>query len=116
MGTNNSFKELYVLINQERVGVLRYDSLIYTFKYLEEAKRIYTKPPIFNFPEWDKKYKSKELFAVFVNRIINSKRPDYDRVVRELGLDPNNLDLIEFLIRTKGIRQTDNISIMPIKI
>jgi hypothetical protein len=98
------------------VGRLTFDGEIYTFVYIKGAKEAEQKcgfEPLMSFPEWDRVYRSTELFAFFVNRVMPSSRPDYQSFLSRLNLSAQNLDLMEFLGRTGGERQTDNFKIFP---
>jgi len=98
------------------VGRLTFDGEVYTFVYIkgvEEAQQKCGFEPLMSFPEWDRVYRSTELFAVFANRVMPHSRPDYQDFLSRFNLSAQNLDVMEFLGRTGGERQTDNFQIFP---
>ena len=98
------------------VGRLTFDGEVYTFVYIkgaEEAQQKFGFEPLMSFPEWDRIYRSTELFAFFANRVMSPSRPDYRRYLDRLNLSDQNFDLMEFLGRTEGNRQTDNFKVFP---
>ncbi|NEP24292.1 HIRAN domain-containing protein [Moorena sp. SIO3I6] len=98
------------------VGRLTFDEKIYTFVYIEGAKEAQEKfgfEPLMSFPEWNKTYCSAELFAFFANRVMSPSRPDYRKHLDRLNLSAQSFDLMEFLGRSEGNRQTDNFKVFP---
>jgi hypothetical protein len=98
------------------VGQLTFDGKVYTFVYINGAKQAQQKcgfEPLMSFPEWNRVYCSTELFAFFANRVMPRSRPDYQSFLDRFNLSAQNLDLMEFLGRTEGERQTDNFKIFP---
>ncbi|NEP49566.1 MAG: DNA-binding protein [Moorea sp. SIO3C2] len=98
------------------VGRLTFNGKNYTFVYIEGAKEAQKKfgfEPLMSFPEWNKTYSSTELFAFFANRVMSPSRPDYRRHLDRLNLSAESFDLMEFLGRSEGNRQTDNFKVFP---
>jgi hypothetical protein len=98
------------------VGRLTFDGEVYRFVYVQGAKEAQEKcgfAPLLSFPEWERVYCSTELFAVFANRVMSRSRPDYESFVNQFNLSPESLDVMEFLGRTGGVRQTDNLMVFP---
>lgn len=98
------------------VGLLTFDGEVYTFTYVQGAKQAQQQcgfEPLLCFPEWDRIYRSTELFAVFANRVMPRSRPDYSSFLERFSLSIENLDIMEFLGRTGGVRQTDNLMVFP---
>lgn len=98
------------------VGRLTFDGEVYTFVYIKGAKQAQQEcgfEPLMSFPEWSRVYRSTELFAFFANRVMPRSRPDYQSYLSRFNLSTQNLDLMEFLGRTEGERQTDNFKIFP---
>ncbi len=98
------------------VGRLTFDGKVYTFTYVQGAKQAQHKcgfEPLISFPEWNQVYRSTELFAIFANRVMSKSRPDYQSYLNRFDLSDQNFDFMEFLGRTGGIRQTDNLKIFP---
>jgi hypothetical protein len=54
-------------------------------------------------------YVSEELFPLFKNRLLSSRRPEYPRFIKWLGLDEKNAQPIEILARSGGKRSTDQL-------
>lgn len=65
------------------------------------------------FPRLDEVYESGELFPLFRNRLISSKREDYTEYIRRLALSPEEADPFNILAITGGGRQTDNLEVFP---
>ena len=98
------------------VGRLTFDGEVYTFVYIKGAKQAQQEcgfEPLISFPEWSRVYRSTELFAFFANRVMPRSRPDYQSYLSRFNLSTQNLDLMEFLGRTEGERQTDNFKVFP---
>jgi hypothetical protein len=97
------------------VGRLTFDGEIYTFVYIQGAKRAtqYGFTSLISFPEWEQEYRSTELFAVFANRVMPPSRPDYQNFLSRFNLSSQNLDILEFLGRTGGLRETDYFAVFP---
>lgn len=98
------------------VGQLTFDGEIYTFTYVEGAKQAHQEcgfEPLLSFPDWNRVYRSTKLFAVFANRVMSRSRPDYHSFLSRFNLSAENLDVMEFLGRTGGVRQTDNLTVFP---
>lgn len=99
-----------------KIGILKYDKNIYTFKYinpeLNDAKKVGFK----NFPGFGdihKIYESDELFANILTRLPNKSRPDYLEILNSYNLEinSNNLDILK---ATKGRLLTDNFEFVPV--
>ena len=87
----------------------------YRFRYTEGALRAQKEVqfrPTLEFPDLYGDYRSPRLFAMFRNRIMSPKRPDYSRVVRYLGLT-QEANPIEFLAANGGYRNTDSFEVFP---
>lgn len=92
------------------IGRLTFDGEIYTFEYINEVKLAQESgfQPLMNFPDLNKVYSSKELFAFFANRIMQPSRPDYQNYLAKYDLSADNVEFMELLKRTQAIKQTDN--------
>ncbi len=87
----------------------------YRFRYIGGAKRAKQKvrfPPLLEFPDLQKDYRSSELFPLFQNRVMNRKRPDFKDYLRSLDL-PEEADSIEILSTNGGRRETDSYEVFP---
>jgi len=88
----------------------------YLFRYTHgalRASREYGFVPLPSFPDFEKAYESGELFPLFKNRVLGSKRKDFVEYLRWLDLNQSNADPIEILALTGGARQTDSLEIFP---
>ncbi len=56
-------------------------------------------------------YLSANLFPLFLNRILSVKRPEYPDFIRWLGFESKEVEPIDFLARSGGMRETDNLQI-----
>lgn len=86
------------------VGAVHYD-----FRYLNDARRPPFRP-FLQFPEPDLAYVSDSLFAMFENRLMPPRRPEYPDYLDSLGL-PMDAAPFEVLAASFGIRATDNVEV-----
>lgn len=87
----------------------------YHFRYIEGANRAKEEagfPPLLEFPELKKVYKSKALFPIFMNRVIAPKRPDRADYLHNLDLS-EPADPMEILSVNGGHRVTDTYEVFP---
>ena len=86
----------------------------YRFRYIGGAKRAKKVgfPPLLEFPDLQKDYRSSELFPLFQNRVMNRKRPDFADYLSSLDL-PEEADSIEILSTNGGRRETDSYEVFP---
>lgn len=95
------------------VGSLQYQNDIYKFSYetngyrrkLAEAMENGYRPHL-AFPDTNRVYTSNKLFGPFSRRLPDPRRPDYQTVLRELGLPKINSEM-DVLQATGGILATD---------
>ncbi len=87
----------------------------YRFRYTLGARRAQREagfPLVFEFPEFRREYTSVDLFPLFQNRVINSRRPERNHYLRSMDLDPG-ADPIEILSASGGRRMTDSYEVFP---
>ena len=87
----------------------------YEFAYINgalEAHKAAGFRPIPGFPKLEKRYRSRRLFPLFQNRVMNSSRPDRAEYLRRLGLTENT-DPISELAASGGQRRTDTYQVFP---
>ena len=87
----------------------------YRFRYVggaERAQQWVGFPGLLEFPDLHGDYRSRELFPIFQNRVMNRKRPDFADYVRRLDL-PDDADSIAILSANGGRRQTDSYEVFP---
>jgi HipA-like protein len=79
---------LFVPVGGDRVlvGTLWREGGEYLFSYSDEFKRSEL-PPVFEFPEKDRVYRSPTLWPFFEVRMPPTERPDVEALVRERRLD-----------------------------
>ena len=88
----------------------------YRFAYTRgvlQAKEKAGFQPLDAFPKFDVLYESSELFPLFQNRLISTKREDYAEYLQRLDLSPEHADPFEILAISGGGRQTDNLEVFP---
>ena len=82
----------------------------YRFVYLKAAEGFDDFHGIPGLDDLHGVYESDRLFAVFRNRQMPRRRPDYPDYVQRLGLDVDT-DPFEVLIRSEGWRATDRLEV-----
>lgn len=88
---------------------------LYRFRYIGGAERAQKEvgfPPLIDFPDLNRDYRSVELFPLFQNRIMNRARPDFTDYLRRLDLT-EEADPIEILSTNGGRRVTDAYEVFP---
>lgn len=93
------------------VGELTEDKDSYIFNYTIGAKASSKFIPFSGMEQLDKKYTSKELFPLFKNRVLSSKRPEYPDFLQWLGLADAEANPITILERSGGLRGTDKLQV-----
>lgn len=105
--------EVMYLIKTDRygkkflIGELTKNNKGYIFKYIPEApdkSEGFLKVPTFK--DFDKIYKSENLFLFFANRLYDRGRPDLQKILESYGL--NEYDEWELLKATRAKLMTDN--------
>ena len=87
----------------------------YRFRYTGGAERAHKEvglPPMIDFPELRKDYRSSTLFALFKNRVIALGRPDRMEYLRGLDLSEDATS-VEILSVSGGYRVTDSFEVFP---
>lgn len=87
----------------------------YRFRYIrgaERARREAGFPLLMEFPEIARDYRSRQLFPVFQNRVLNRRRPEREQHLRAMDLGPD-ADPIEILATSGGRRVTDAYEVFP---
>jgi hypothetical protein len=96
----------------EPIGVLEYDGRVYRFGYIRHALSVRDFRPLLGFSDLYRRYDSDKLFPLFAQRVMDPRRPDYERYVRRLGLDEDSSPW-EQIARSQGRRQGDTIQLLP---
>lgn len=93
------------------VGRLWVNQDLYWFAYTQGALASTGFVPFGGMSDLNKLYLSKELFPVFLNRIMSKGRPEYSNYLGWLNLADD--EPIAMLGRTGGERETDSIILFP---
>lgn len=91
------------------------DRSTFRFRYTGGAKRARTEVgfrPLVEFPDMEWDYRASQLFPMFRNRVINPRRPDLERYLRNLDL-ARGADPLEILSTNGGYRATDAYEVFP---
>jgi hypothetical protein len=70
--------------------------------------------PLLSFPELNSVYRSRELFPLLRNRILQPSRPDYGEYLHQLGLDADSAEPLTVLGRSGGRRATDKLELFGV--
>lgn len=96
----------------EPIGLLDYDGHRYRFGYIRHVLRVKDFRPLLGFENLRRQYISDQLFPLFAQRVMDPRRPDYQRYVQRLGL-PEDATPWEQIARSQGRRQGDTIQLLP---
>ena len=83
----------------------------YVFHYTQGVKRIEKFLPFSGMEDLKKSYVSEELFPLFRNRLLSSRRPEYPSFIKWLGLSPSDATPANILARSGGARGTDHLQV-----
>jgi hypothetical protein len=96
----------------DAVGFLDFDGSQYRFGYIRHAREVKDFRPLIGFRDFDRAYVSDELFPLFAQRVMDARRPDYQRYVGRLGL-PADATPWEQIARSQGRREGDSLQLLP---
>lgn len=96
----------------EPIGLLDYDGHCYRFGYIHHVLQVKDFRPLLGFRDLYRQYVSDQLFPFFAQRVMDPRRPDYQRYVQRLGL-PDDASPWEQIGRSQGRRQGDTIQLLP---
>jgi hypothetical protein len=91
----------------EPIGLLDYDGDCYRFGYIQHALAVKDFRPLLGFRDLYGSYASEHLFPLFAQRVMDPRRPDYQRYVARLGL-PEDASPWEQIARSQGRRQDES--------
>lgn len=91
------------------VGRLTFGDGLYRFAYTQGAQKSPRFRPFGRLSDLQRSYVSRNLFPLFLNRVLHENRPEYSDFLTWVGLDTSESDAFEILDRTGGERQTDSI-------
>lgn len=92
------------------------DRNCYAFAYTKgaaQAKEQDQFEALYDFPDFEKHYKSDELFPLFKNRIMTPGRHDFRKYLRLLDLSGDQADPLDILAIDGGYRATDSFQVFP---
>lgn len=95
------------------IGFLSFDGVSYRFDYLRAAVDQPWFRPLPGLSRVGESYVSSDLFSLFRERVISSRRPDFESTMNALGL-PQDAEPFEVLARTGGHRAGDTIELIPV--
>lgn len=91
------------------VGELEARADAYAFRYTKGALSSEKFIPFSGMEQLEKTYISRDLFPLFKNRLLSSKRPEYPKFLSWLGLDQSQADPVKVLGRSGAARATDKL-------
>lgn len=100
------------------VGRLTFEKKVYRFVYTQGAKDAEQSQrfiPFGRMNNFEVAYESEELFPLFANRLLSTKRPEYQDYIKWLKLDNDYQEnrQLAMLAITGGFRETDSLEILP---
>jgi hypothetical protein len=95
------------------IGFLTFDGRRYEFRYTRNALNVDGFAPLIGFPDLGRAYASDTLFALFAQRAMDPRRPDFERYVTRLGL-PADSTPWEQIARSGGRRAGDSLQLFPV--
>lgn len=97
------------------VGKLFHVNNLFIFAYTKGSLKSSNFVPFGNLKQIDSIYVSDELFPIFANRVMNSKRPDYRRYASWAGVDfHEEASPLKLMARMGGGKATDNLQVYQI--
>jgi hypothetical protein len=94
------------------VARLRREHGQYRFVYTRGCRQVPEFEAFGRLDDLSAEYVSDELFPLFANRVLPKVRPEYQRYMNWLGLNPVEVDVLEELGRTGGLRATDGLELI----
>lgn len=94
------------------IGFLAFENGEYSFEYIRKSVESDWFAPLPGLSNSASAYRSRQLFPIFAERVISSRRPDRPEALRALGL-PADAAPFEVLNRTGGRRVGDTIELVP---
>jgi len=95
------------------VGLLTVEGDRYRFVYTQGALASERFIPLGIMQDLRKRYESTELFPLFSNRVLPKSRPEYRDLLHWLNLNADEVDPLQLLALTEGIRKTDTLTVFP---
>jgi hypothetical protein len=95
------------------IGFLDCAETGYTFNYLKAAPSTPGFFALLGFADFDRTYRSHDLFPLFAERVMDPLRPDRVHWLESLGLE-SSAGVMEVLARSGGIRSGDTLELSPV--
>jgi hypothetical protein len=89
------------------------DDNMYKFVYTKGAKSSRNFEPFARMKDLNQVYRSETLFPLFGNRLLSTRRPEYDDYMEWLDIKDSEYDAFTILAITGGIRGTDTFEVFP---
>ena len=98
------------------IGQLLKTQQEYEFRYTQGIRSIAALSILPNMPEYDKVYRSANLFSLFKNRLMSKSRPEYYDYLNWLGFDSTELvtNELDLLAISGGAKETDFFRVIPV--
>ncbi|MCR6492724.1 hypothetical protein [Cellulomonas sp. P24] len=96
------------------IALLRHRGDEYSFRYVRAVLEVPDFRPLLGFGDLREVYTSDRLFPLFAQRALDPRRPDYQRYVSDLGLDPSDATPWEQITRSSGRRNGDTLQLFPV--
>jgi hypothetical protein len=96
----------------EPIGFLSCTKEGYEFVYIRHALDVPDFRPLLGFDDLFGSYSSVELFPLFAQRVMDPRRPDFQRYVERLGLEGEPSPW-EQIARSQGRRTGDTLQVLP---
>lgn len=95
------------------VGILSRTREGFQFVYTKGAQEDKAFTPFGRMTNLEGRYESTDLFPLFANRILSTKRPEYSKFVQWIAAEQQAGDPMVLLGRTGGRRATDTLVVYP---
>lgn len=95
------------------VGRLTNRDGLYEFVYTLGAKQSKNFLPFGRMGNLESAYVSDVLFPLFANRVLSKSRPEYKKYLRWIGASESEVNALEILAKSGGMRATDSLQIFP---
>lgn len=95
------------------VGILNRTDQGFEFVYTRGAEEAVGFTPFGRMTDLYARYESRDLFPLFGNRLLSSKRPEYGQFIHWIAAEQQASDPLVVLGRTGGRRATDSLVVYP---
>lgn len=95
------------------IGLLRQEVDGYSFRYLRRVRDIPQFRGLLGFPDFERLYRSADLFPLFAQRAMGEDRSDYHEYLLQLGLAEGATPW-EQIVRSAGDSSADTVKVSPV--